>query len=121
MNGRWHLNLDRFKSRISESVQKKAERITQQLVDGFIEASPVLTGNFRASWTVSEGHPVFRYVLDGSTASVLPAPKIRVKAQAQFPVFYITNGQPYAQKIENGWSRTKAPYGVVRLTIAGMK
>src|SRR5690606_4315231 len=101
-------------------VKHKAERITQKLVDGFIERSPVRTGNFRAAWNVSEGSPVFKYVLDGSVANVLPAPKFNVKAKGQFPVFYITNGQPYGVTLEEG-SSTQAPYGVVRLNIAGMR
>ena len=120
MQARWDLRLDRFRSRMGEAVQQKAERVTQTLVDRFIDRSPVRTGNYRAAWNVSEGQPVFKYVLDGSLGAVLPKPKFNVKAKSQFPVFFITNGQPYAQVIENG-SSAQAPYGVVRVTIAGMR
>lgn len=120
ISGRWNLDINRFRSRMSESVKQKAERLTQQLVDGFIEGSPVRTGNFRAAWNVSEGFPEFKYVLEGSVANVLPPPKIMVKAKSQFPIFYITNGQPYGVVLEMG-SSNQAPYGVVRVTIAGMR
>jgi hypothetical protein len=120
MQARWDLHLDRFRSRIGEGVKRKAERITQDLVTEFVDRSPVRTGNFRAAWNVSEGFPVFKYVLDGSVLAILPAPKFNVKARTQFPVFYITNGQPYAFQLERGTS-TQAPHGVIGETLAGMR
>jgi hypothetical protein len=120
IRARWDLRLDRFRSRIGENVKQKAERITQKLIDEFIDRSPVRTGNFRAAWNVSEGSPIFKYVLDGSTLSILPAPKFNVKASTLFPVFFITNGQPYAQKLESGTS-TQAPHGVIGETLTGMR
>lgn len=120
MDGRWNLKLDRFRSRIGEGVKQKAERVTQTLVDKFIKDSPVLRGHFRASWNVSETLPVFIEVGGGSPDSPLGPPAIRVRASTQFPVFYITNGQPYGQKLENGNS-TQAPLGIVRVNIASMR
>lgn len=121
MKGTFRVNTSRIRSNLGESVGKKAERVTQKLVDQFIERSPVRTGNFRASWNVSEGFPVFKMVVDGSVAAVLGPPTILVKAKQMFPVFYITNGQPYGQRLEYGWSKTQAPYGIIRVTIASLR
>lgn len=120
MRGTFKVNISRVRSKIGEAVTAKAERITQKLVDGFIEASPVYSGSFRASWNVSEGYPDFRVVTGGSKEAPLPAPEFKIKAKTVFPVFYITNGQPYAQMLEYGWSYLQAPYGVVRVTIASL-
>lgn len=123
LQARWDLRLDRFRSRISEKVQQKAERLTQKLVDGFIEMSPVYRGHFRAAWMVSEGSPrfvQFSRSAGGTPEAPMEAPRFKVKATSQFPVFYITNGQPYAQKLEYG-SSDQAPSGIVRVTIASLK
>lgn len=122
MTGRWNLRLDRFRSRIGENVKKKAERVTQELVDRFIESSPVYQGRFRAAWNVSEGRPVFVSIPRdaGSPDNPLPAPRIVVRATSDFPIFYITNGQPYGVKLEYG-SSDQAPHGVVRVNIASMR
>jgi hypothetical protein len=120
LQARWNLNLNRFRNKIGEKVKQKAERVTQTLVDGFIEMSPVYRGHFRASWNVSEGVPRFVQAKGGSPEAPLGSPNVRVRATKDFPVFFITNGQPYGKKLEYGSSR-QAPNGVVRVTIAGMK
>lgn len=120
MTGRWNLRLDRFRNRMGEAVKQKAERVTQTLVDKFVRDSPVYTGQFRGSWNVSEAKPVFIRAEGGTPNSPLGMPSIRVKATTQFPVFYITNGQPYGQKLEYG-SSDQAPHGIVRVNIASMR
>lgn len=120
MQARWNLRLDRFRNRIGEQVKAKAERVTQNLANRFVNGSPVYRGHFRGSWHVSEGLPVFVKATGGSPESPLAAPVIVVKASTQFPVFYITNGQPYGVKLEHGSSK-QAPYGVIRVNIASMR
>lgn len=121
MKGQFVVNTARFRKRIGENVTRRAERITQSLVNGFIDRSPVWSGDFRASWNVSEGTPVYIERTDGKPDNPTAPPNFTVRARTQFPVFYITNGQPYAERLEYGWSHTQAPYGVVRITIAGMR
>lgn len=120
MQGSFRVDVRRVRSKIGESVTRRAERVTQRLVDAFIADSPVDTGSFRASWNVSEGYPEFKVVNGGSTEAPLGPPFFVVKAKSHFPVFFITNGQPYGQMLEHGWSHTQAPYGIVRVNIAGL-
>ena len=120
MKGSFRVDIRRVRAKIGEAVTQRAERITQNLVDGFIDLSPVDTGNFRASWNVTEGFPDYVVTIGGVTGAPLQAPVFKVKAKSMFPVFYITNGQPYGESLENGWSRTQAPYGMVRITIASL-
>jgi hypothetical protein len=95
-------------------VRKKAEQTAQLLFMTCVDLSPVYTGNFRASWNVSEKIPIYKDIYGGSPESPLAPPSVKVKATSDFPKFYITNGKPYAVKIEEGWSRTQAPAGVMR-------
>ena len=121
VKGYFRVDIGRIRAKIGESVTQRAERITQKLVDGFIDLSPVDSGNFRASWNVTEGFPDYMVVTNGVRGAPLGAPEFRIKAKSLFPVFYITNGQPYGEMLEDGWSQTQAPYGMVRITIASLR
>jgi len=120
MKASFRVDLNRIRSKVGEGVRTKAERITQQLVNGFIRDSPRWSGAFQASWNVSEGTPIFISVGRGRKPDTFAAPVIVVKAKTNFPVFFITNGQPYAQKLEYGWS-DQAPMGIVRVNIASLR
>lgn len=120
MRASFRVDLNRVRSKIGEGVKVKAERIAQKLVDSFIRDSPVYSGNFRASWNVTEGFPIYVRALGGSPSNPTTAPRIVVKARNNFPVFFITNGQPYAQKLEYGSSK-QAPSGIIRINIASLR
>lgn len=109
-----------IKSQIGEGVKEKTERVTQELLDRIIANSPVRTGNFRASWNVTEGVAIFLDVSSGDPAFPLSAPNYRVRALTDFPVFYITNGKEYGVYLEYGTQHMQ-PYAVVRSAIASMK
>lgn len=80
-------------------------------------------GRFRANWQLGVGS-----VDVATTMATDRSPKNRetggtttrgivasIPAQAAGKVYYLSNSLPYAQRIENGWSR-QAPSGVVGLT-----
>lgn len=77
--------------------------------------SPVLSGRFRASWTISVGQ------IDTSVAPEVPAggtvavPEPRIPAINVGATYFHANSLPYARRLEYGWSN-KAPNGMVRLT-----
>lgn len=122
MNLRMRFTFDSrgLKARIGNLVKKEAVGFAQKVVNKLIQDSPVFTGNFRASWVVTEGAPIYYAASGGSEESPLPAPRIRVTASSHFPALYITNGQPYAKRLEEGWSK-KAPQGLVRVTVASLR
>lgn len=121
MQASFRVNFKQIRDKIGESVQVKAERLTQQLVDSFIRDSPVRSGAFRASWNVSEGTPIFvTFGRVRNPVNTISAPTFKVKARSKFPVFFITNGQPYAQVLEYGSSK-QAPAGIVRINIASLR
>lgn len=83
--------------------------------------SPVDTGSFRASWRVAF-NTVDKSITDGG-ASGTPLPPPEFYWPVGFhpgDMVYISNSQPYAVKLEYGWSK-QAPMGIARVTAASMK
>src|SRR5690606_10449361 len=82
-----------------------------------VSMSPVDTGRFRANWNYSVGAPDESTSLWVDPTGGLTIRKIIAQsrgAKAGY-VYYLTNALPYAQRLENGWSK-QAPQGMVRLT-----
>lgn len=86
-----------------------------------VERTPVLSGSLRASWHASYGNAEYRYVDVAGNKR-----KLALKLGApEFPLEYnrdlawnisITNGSPYASKIEHGSSK-QAPVGMMRISV----
>lgn len=74
-------------------------------------------GRFRANWqlgvgTIPQGE---RNAVDPSGTVALPAIRAAIPDDAAGKVYFLANNVPYAQRLENGWSR-QAPQGLVGLT-----
>ena len=72
-------------------------------------------GRFKGNWQYQYGRTASGVLetIDKSGDATLG--KIRTSFVAQFGVHTISNNLPYAQRIEDGWSRRLAPRGIVRL------
>ena len=96
--------------------------------------SPVWSGRYRASHTIAIGTPDtsvkeapqvdVRWPDEPST--VLNAPPVSRAAQVlsglkPFSVVFIANALPYARRIENGYSKLKAPAGVYEATAQAVR
>lgn len=75
-------------------------------------------GRFRGAWQMSIGSPTSGAVdvIDKDGTATLAAHASVVAAAKAGEVFYLMNNLPYAQRIEQGWSR-QAPHGIVALTV----
>jgi hypothetical protein len=106
-----------------KAANDKAESIVKvtmiELFNRVIQKSPVDTGRFRANWNCSIGSP------DLSTSeSIDPSGSGAISKATSTVVSYTLNGQsvfltnnlPYADRLENGWSK-QAPNGMVRLSV----
>ena len=98
---------------VYELTRKKAVTIY-----GFcIQLSPVDSGAYRASWTISEGSPKPMFVgRQRRGSSTLSAPAIPNVSTKFYRKLYISNGSSYAHLIEKGYS-PKAPAGVLNVAI----
>lgn len=106
---------------IEEETKKYTIETAENVWNEIMKLSPVLRGRYRASWTMSEGSPDHKAIMDGGTpGSPISMPRMpKITSRAKFPIIFITNGSPYAERIEYGWSG-QAPYGVAILAIASV-
>jgi len=115
VSARWSQDLQALAQRTGLKMDTVIQKATLDLFRSVVLKSPVDTGRFRANWNVSFGAP------DASTSeSTDRARALReVQKALSFPtggVVSITNGLPYARRLEYGYSR-QAPYGMVRYSV----
>ena len=109
------------KKLLTDKVVTQIQRYVGDIFNGVVTRSPVLTGSFRASWNVSFDTPVYAKITSKNTVTPLPAPTFVWPSGYQLgQSVHITNGQPYAQRLEYGWS-SQAPLGIVRVTLASIR
>lgn len=75
-------------------------------------------GHFRANWQLGIGTMPAGVVLGVDKQGAATQGRIiaAIPSEASGKVYFLTNNAPYAQRLENGWSR-QAPAGVVGLTV----
>lgn len=108
------INHSAIRDRVGEKVRDLTTKIVSHVANDCISNSPVRSGAFKANWYISEGTPRYTKidVIAGQTYNSA-APEIP-KSSAEFPVYYITNGQDYANELEFGHSG-QAPSGMARI------
>jgi hypothetical protein len=109
-------------SELGIPVRDVVNKIGLDLYADVTKLSPVLTGRYRASWNLNENTPdlgpASAFSKQPPQGTSLNAPSL-TPADSLYPVLYLTNGLPYAVRIEEGWSHTKAPQGVLKVALAG--
>jgi len=116
MAARWSIPLDKLAEQQKERLHLVVRKITFEAFRRVVQRSPVDTGRFRANWNVSYGAPDYTTTLSTEqgrgTAEAGKALTLPVGG-----VVYLSNGLPYAERLEYGWSK-QAPAGMVRVTVA---
>ncbi len=115
------LDIDRQWAAEQESLRDAVVFIGLQAVNRVVMKSPVKSGRFRANWTLSFGglDPTVTQAMDPGGARTIArlSAEMETYPQEGFPVIYLQNNLPYAERLEGGYS-TQAPGGVVAITIA---
>ena len=86
-----------------------------------VDRTPVLSGTLQASWNSSINAGFVDNVEMEEPDDTIPKIQIDdVTATLEVgDVFFMINGQPYYHRIEyEGWSHTKAPNGMMRISLA---
>lgn len=83
-----------------------------------IEKSPVDTGRFRGNWQPAIGAAPAGTLetVDPSGAATIAKIEAVAATMDAGDVAYLANNLPYAQRLEDGWSK-QAPQGMVRLSV----
>jgi hypothetical protein len=110
--------IDKAKNRNDVFVRRLALEIDRRLV----LKSPVDTGRFRANWNI--GYGALNVTITNDTdktgsKSIGKANSELLQAKAGMQIF-ISNSLPYAQRLEDGWSK-QSPFGMVKLTVEEFK
>lgn len=109
----------KFTDKSEKAVDKTVRAITFGLFREVIRRTPVDRGRLKGNWQASQGAPV-----TGTVTTIDKSGMVTIAAMAQAiggwgSVSYMANNLPYAHRIEyDGWSHTKAPAGMVRVSLA---
>jgi hypothetical protein len=122
------MSASKFEFDLGRAFEGKLDEVDDFVKSVFLEASgdiiamsPVDKGHFRSNWGMSFGQP------DGQTydTTTAEASTRRVEAKVatypdkDFPVAYLQNNLPYADRLENGWSG-QAEGGMVAVTVLNL-
>jgi hypothetical protein len=117
-NARFVADVDRWVGRTKQVMLDKSKAIVREVFIRVVRRTPVASGRLRGSWGLGINVPdEVRNELD-ATGSVTISFMSSKLAQAKLgDNMIIYNPQPYARRIEYGYSK-KAPQGMVRITMA---
>lgn len=108
------------KKGLEELAENEVKEFVGRIFRAAVKFSPVYTGAYRASWRVS-----FNVAREDVTKGHVPEAPIR-GASFRWPKGFklgddviISNNQPYAERLEYGWSK-QAPFGVLRVAVASV-
>ncbi|MFD2248937.1 hypothetical protein FHS82_001053 [Pseudochelatococcus lubricantis] len=115
---KWALDISKWAKQTRVDLDTIVRKVSLDMFTRIILKSPVDTGRFRGNWQVSIGSVANGTIAvddkDGSaTISAAQAATMGVKAG---DTIYLTNNLPYAERLEDGWSK-QAPAGMVATTV----
>lgn len=117
--GQFSADLSAYAKRIGRSLADTHKAIVIELFTSTVMDTPVLTGQLRGNWRISEGSPDLSTHLVSDPTGGMVAGEIKNFDIKLGGVIYLSNSLPYAYRIEyEGWSHTKAPYGMMRKNFA---
>ncbi|PPC35960.1 hypothetical protein [Acinetobacter baumannii] len=102
-----------FSLDVAKAAEDHVKHIVMDTVQSLVNLSPVDTGAYRASHIVSIGSGDYG-TREPETNAVQDAAIQAVKFKLG-SLIYIQNNQPYAERLENGWS-DQAPQGIYSTT-----
>lgn len=108
----WDRKPDLFAELVEEEAEKRWRAFALTCLNAVVLRSPVDTGRFRGSHTVSVGQPDYGLTEAEDRTGTLTldtgAAVIRGVPKGAFPPVYIQTNLPYAARLENGWSQQAA-------------
>jgi len=105
---------------LEEIAEEQLKEFTGELFRACVKLSPVLTGEYSASWRVSFNEARTDITTGGTAASPIRGASFRWPSGFQLgDEIVVSNNVPYAELIEYGWSN-QAPFGVLNVALAGL-
>lgn len=110
---------DALKEEVEDVVLLVTKKLGLEALNKVVLRSPVDTGRFRANWNVSfttQDNTTTENKDKPGTATIAKG-QTTIEGLGELKVVWLTNALPYANRLENGWSK-QAPAGMVGLTFA---
>lgn len=116
------LEIDREFAEQMGGVRDAVAYIGLEGIKRLVNKSPVDTGRFKGNWglSIAQIDTTTTETVDkngGPTIARAQGSLAAYSAQEGFPMIYLQNNLPYAERLEDGWSK-QAPGGMVALTVA---
>lgn len=111
--------MDALETEVEDVVIQVTQKIALEALNKVVMRSPVDTGRFRANWNVSFGNPDLAITenKDKPGTETIAKGGALIESLDRLNRVWISNNLPYANRLENGWSK-QAPAGMVALTFA---
>lgn len=113
------LDLRKFAKKAGDNAEKVVRAVALDVTYSVVDMSPVDTGRFKNNWNVNVSS-IDRMTRDTTDASGAASKARADSALISFTIgqnIYISNSLPYAQRLEDGYSKIQAPSGMVKVTL----
>ena len=112
-------DVQRFSVKAEKAVDKTVRAITFALFREVIQRTPVDTGRLKGNWQTTVNAPATTVLTRDDVIGGRAISEIVSNGGGWGSKTFLTNNLPYAERIEfDGWSHTKAPAGMVRVSFA---
>lgn len=127
------VDLNAFKNKTHTNINLIIKKILFDLGTGLVLKTPVgdakywispapkgyVGGRARGNWQFAVGAPLISQLdkIDKKGSATISAIIADVPQDTFGKVHYITNSLPYIKRLEEGWSKRQAPFGMVNLTV----
>lgn len=108
-------DLNRLCAKAGDKAEQVVRKTAIELQGGMIERSPVDTGRFKSNWQAGVG-AINRATGDAPGSDAKGRTALAIATWKPGQTIYLTNNLPYANRLENGYSK-QSPAGMVRLTV----
>jgi hypothetical protein len=118
MSGQFGAQVRRWSDKTQKKMDKAVRKIALDVFSNVILLSPVDTGRFRGNWQPAVGRAMAGTIeaVDPTGATVTAKVQTTTQGVKAGDVILMVNNLPYAQRLEDGWSK-QAPSGMVALTV----
>lgn len=123
MAPRWSVDLNLVAAKMKLDIGTAKRGICLKLFSHTVLATPVLTGALRGNWQCTIGQPIREPLPEGTEdkggqATIDKIARVVDGLGIVNETINLCNNLPYAYRIEyEGWSHTKAPNGMVRISL----
>jgi hypothetical protein len=111
-------DLRRFNRKTKDSLDRTRRIVIIKLFSAVIKDTPVLSGRLRGNWQTTINSPATGVIgIRDEAAAIAEVQRMAAQSKGS-DVVILRNNLPYAYRIEfDGWSKVKAPQGMMRRNV----